>query len=96
MQRVRMSKVAAVDRRTRAANITSHLREINTVRNRLAMTPNTTTLPKDDLPPYGQKEGKTEESNAPACTGHPERGDNRVRGADAGKRKLLSQVGDKN
>jgi hypothetical protein len=33
---------------------------------------------------------------APACSGHPERDDNRVRGADDGKGKLLSQVGDKN
>jgi hypothetical protein len=31
-----------------------------------------------------------------ACSGHPERDDNRVRGADDGKGKLLSQVGDKN
>jgi hypothetical protein len=31
-----------------------------------------------------------------ACSGHPERDDNRVRGAEDGKGKLLSQAGDKN
>ena len=44
-----------------------------------------------------KKEGKTEDKKIRACLlGRSERDDNRMRGADAGKGKLLSQVGDKN
>jgi hypothetical protein len=46
--------------------------------------------------PLEPREGKTEHQKIRACLlGPPERDDNRVRGADDGKGKLLSQVGDK-
>jgi hypothetical protein len=45
----------------------------------------------------GIKEGRAKiRKSAPACSGHPERDDNRGTGANDGKGKLLSQVGDKN
>jgi hypothetical protein len=40
----------------------------------------------------GWKEGKTEDQKIRACLLGPQRDDNRVRGADDGKGKLLSQV----
>ena len=43
----------------------------------------------------GGKDRGSKNPRLPA-RGHPEREDNRVRGADDGKGKLLSQVGDKN
>jgi hypothetical protein len=44
-----------------------------------------------------RKKGKTEDQKIRPCVlGHPERDDNSVRGADNGKGKLLSPVGDKN
>jgi hypothetical protein len=42
-----------------------------------------------------RRSGPRIKKSAPACSGHPERDDNRVRGADDGKGKLLSPVGDK-
>ena len=43
------------------------------------------------------KEGKTEDRKIRACLlGPPGEDDDRLRGADDGKGKLLSQVGDKN